>query len=152
MSPARSKPSGETTTCPWCSATVPVESAVCPSCGAQLRETTEGDVLGVTQIDPSAVSRVRRVKPRRLTSWITGESPVEEEETGGKIEPPSPDVKREMLKMELAAIDAELEARAAQAAANRDLPPEAVKALDAAPLPEPAQPSESAKPAEPGAS
>lgn len=124
MSPARKKPSGETTTCPWCSATVPIEAAICPSCGAQLRETAEGDVLGVTQIDPSAASRVRRVKPRRLTSWLTGDDPVEEEEAGGKIEPASPDVKREMLKLELAAIDAELEARAAQAAANRDLPPE----------------------------
>ena len=127
MSPARSKPSGETTTCPWCSATVPVEAAVCPSCGAQLRETAAGDVLGVTQIDPSAVSRVRRVKPRRLTSWITGDTPGEEEEAGGKVEPLSPDVKREMLKLELAAIDAELEARAAAAAANRDLPPEAAE-------------------------
>jgi hypothetical protein len=103
---------------------VPIEAGTCPSCGAQLREKADGDVLGVTQIDPSAASRIRRVKPRRLTSWLTGEGPAEEE-AGGKIEPPSPDVKREMLKMELAALDAELEARAAQAAANRDLPPEA---------------------------
>jgi len=123
MSPARRKPSGETATCPWCSATVPVEAATCPSCGAQLREAAEGDVLGVTQIDPSAVSRARRVKPRRLTSWLTGDSPAEEE-AGGKIEPASPDVKREMLKMELAAIDAELEAKAAQAQANSALPPD----------------------------
>lgn len=129
MSPARSprtprsKPSGETATCPWCSATVPIEATTCPSCGAQLREAAEGDVLGVTQIDPSAVSRVRRVKPRRLTSWLTGESPVEEE-NGGKIEPPSEAVRREMLRIELAAIDAELEAKAAQAAANRELPPD----------------------------
>lgn len=128
MSPARSKPSGETTTCPWCSATVPVETATCPSCGAQLREAAEGDILGVTQIDPSAVSRVRRVKPRRITSWLTGEGPAEDEESGGKVEPPSPDVRREMLKLELAAIDAELEAKAAAAAANRDLPPEDAKA------------------------
>jgi len=128
MSPARrSKPSGEMTTCPWCSATVPVEAAICPSCGAQLREAVEGDILGVTQIDPSAVSRARRVKPRRLTSWLTGDTPVEEEETGGKIEPPSPDVRREMLKLELAAIDAELEAKAAAAAANKDLPPDDAK-------------------------
>jgi hypothetical protein len=133
MSPARKKPSGKTTTCPWCSATVPVEAAVCPSCGAQLRETAEGDVLGVTQIDPSAASRVRRVKPRRLTSWLTGEDPVEEDEAGGKIEPASPDVKREMLKLELAAIDAELEARAAQAAANRDLPPETAEPAEPGP-------------------
>jgi hypothetical protein len=122
MSPARSKPSAETTTCPWCSATVPVDAVTCPSCGAQLREAAEGEVLGVTQIDPSAVSRVRRVKPRRLTSWLTGDVPAEEEETGGKIEPPTDDVRREMLKMELAAIDAELEAKAAQAAANERLP------------------------------
>jgi hypothetical protein len=134
MSPARKKPSGETITCPWCSATVPVEAAICPSCGAQLREAAEGDVLGVTQIDPSAVSRVRRVKPRRLTSWLTGDSPSEDE-AGGKIEPPSPDVRREMLKLELAAIDAELEAKAAQAQANRTLPPD-----------------DAAAPAEPGSS
>ena len=133
MSPARSKPSGETTTCPWCSATVPVEAATCPSCGAQLRDSVDGDVLGVTQIDPSAVSRARRVKPRRLTSWLTGDTSVEDEDSGGKIEPPSPDVKREMLKMELAAIDAELEARAAQAAANRELPREAAEPAEPGP-------------------
>jgi hypothetical protein len=51
----------------------------------------------------------------------------DEEEAGGKVEPPSPDVKAEMLKMELAAIDAELEARAARAAANRELPPDAAE-------------------------
>jgi hypothetical protein len=135
MSPARRKSSGETTTCPWCSATVPLETVTCPSCGAQLRDAANGDILGVTQIDPSAVSRVRRVKPRRLTSWLTGETATEEDEMGGKIEPPSPDVKREMLKLELAAIDAELEAKAAQAAANRILPAED--------LPPPAEPSSS---------
>ena len=123
MSPARRKSTGESTTCPWCSASVPIEATTCPSCGAQLREAAEGDVLGVTQVDPSAVSRVRRVKPRRITAWLTGESPAEEE-NGGKIEPPSEAVKREMLRIELAAIDAELEAKAAQAAANRELPPD----------------------------
>jgi ribosomal protein L40E len=137
MSPAR-KRSGDKVTCPWCSASVPAAAATCPSCGAQLRDAAEGDILGVTQIDPSAVSRVRRVKPRRLTAWLTGETPMEEDATGGKVEPPSEDVRREMLKMELAAIDAELEAKAAQAAANRELPPEEI--------------SEKAKPAEPGPS
>ena len=124
MSPARKKPaSGGTSTCPWCSATVPIEAVTCPSCGAQLREAAEGDVLGVTQIDPSAVSRVSRVKPRRITAWLTGETPAQDE-NGGKIEPPSEAVKQEMLRIELAAIDAELEAKAAQAAANRELPPD----------------------------
>jgi hypothetical protein len=123
VSPTRRKSSGQTEKCPWCSATVPVEAATCPSCGASLREAAEGDVLGVTQIDPSAASRIKRVKPRRFTAWLTGESPIEEE-TRGKIEPPSEEVRREMLRLELAAIDAELEAKALQAAAQRNLPPE----------------------------
>ncbi len=134
MSPARSKPSGETTTCPWCSATVPVEAATCPSCGAQLRESAEGDVAGVTQIDPNVTSRLRRAKPRRLTAWLTGDGPAEDE-TGGKIEAPSEEVRREMLRLELAAIDAELEAKATAAAANKALPPE--EALAAPPPPAP---------------
>jgi hypothetical protein len=130
VSPARKKPSGETTTCPWCSATVPVEATTCPSCGAQLREAAEGDVLGVTQIDPSATLRIKRIKPRRFTAWLTGETPVEDD-AGGKIEPPSEEVRREMLRLELAALDAEIEAKALQAkaaaaaeAAEKELPPE----------------------------
>lgn len=133
MSPARRKAtaepsSGETTTCPWCSAAVAVEAATCPSCGASLRDAVEGDVLGVTQIDPAAVARATRIKPRRITAWLTGDATVDEE-TGGKVEPPSEEVRREMLRLRLAAIDAELEAKASQAAAQRDL------ALDDAPEP-----------------
>jgi hypothetical protein len=127
MSPARRKdaegPSpAEMTTCPWCSATVPATSITCPSCGASLRDAADGDIAGVTQIDPMALARIRRIKPRgRITSWLTGDSTVDEE-TGGKVEPPSEEVRREMLRLELAAIDAELEAKAQAAAAQRDLP------------------------------
>ncbi|HYK95345.1 MAG TPA: zinc-ribbon domain-containing protein [Candidatus Dormibacteraeota bacterium] len=126
MSPARRKDdqspnAGETTTCPWCSATVPATAVTCPSCGASLRDAADGDVAGVTQVDPQAIARVRRVKPRRLTSWLTGDGTAEDE-TGGTVEPPTEEVRREMLRLELAAIDAELEAKAQQAAAQRDLP------------------------------
>lgn len=126
MSPARkkddeSKASGQTTTCPWCSATVPAEAATCPSCGAQLRDVAEGDILGVTQIDPSAASRLRRIKPRRITAILTGDGTVDEE-AGGRVEPPSEAVRREMLRLELAAIDAEIEAKAQQAKAQQELP------------------------------
>ena len=125
MSPARKKVEGaaspdDKTTCPWCSASVPVEAATCPSCGASLRDEVDGEVLGVTQIDPAAVARARRIKPRRITSWLTGDGTVEEE-SGGKVEPPTEEVRREMLKLELAALDAEIEAKAQQAAAQRDL-------------------------------
>jgi hypothetical protein len=123
MSPARKKSSGETTTCPWCSSAVPVEATTCPSCGASLRDAVEGDVAGVTQIDLAAVAGIKRIKTRRITSWLTGDGDAEDE-TGGKVEPPSEEVRREMLRLKLAAIDAELEAKALQAAAQRDLPPD----------------------------
>jgi hypothetical protein len=121
MSPARKKSSGETTTCPWCSSSVPVEATTCPSCGASLRDAVEGDVAGVTQIDLAAVAGIKRIKTRRITSWLTGDGDAEAE-SGGKVEPPSEEVRREMLRLKLAAIDAELEAKATQAAAQRDLP------------------------------
>jgi ssDNA-binding Zn-finger/Zn-ribbon topoisomerase 1 len=126
MSPARKqndKAAGtdETATCPWCSATVPVTAVKCPSCGASLRDAADGEVAGVTQIDPAAIARVRRIKPRRLTSWLTGDGSVDDE-SGGTVEPPTEEVRREMLRIELAAIDAELETKSQQAAAQRDLP------------------------------
>jgi hypothetical protein len=121
MSPARKKSTGETTTCPWCSSAVPVEATTCPSCGASLRDAVEGDVAGVTQIDLAAVAGIKRIKSRRITSWLTGDGAAEDE-SGGKVEPPSEEVRREMLRLKLAAIDAELEAKATQAAAQRDLP------------------------------
>jgi hypothetical protein len=126
MSPAR-KPGADAAspadliTCPWCSASVPATAATCPSCGAALRDAADGDIAGVTQIDPAAILKTRRIKPRgRLMSLLTGDGP-EEDESGGKVEPPSDEVRREMLKLELAALDAELETKAQQAAAQRDL-------------------------------
>jgi hypothetical protein len=121
MSPARKKASGETTTCPWCSSTVPVEAATCPSCGASLRDAADGDILGVTQVDPAAVVRTKRVRSRNIAAFLgVGDGPDDEESTG-KVEPPSEAVKREMLRLELAAIDAEIEAKAQTAAAQAAL-------------------------------
>jgi hypothetical protein len=129
MSPAskkrsRAKSSGETTTCPWCSATVPIEAATCPSCGASLRDAAEGDILGVTQVDPAAVVRTTRIRPRNIAAFLgVGDGPADEEPTG-KVEPPSEEVRREMLRLELAAIDVEIEAKAKEAAAQQALPPD----------------------------
>lgn len=127
MSPASRKPSGpkgsgETTTCPWCSATVPVEAATCPSCGASLRDAAEGDILGVTQVDPAAVVRSKRIRSVNIAAFLgVGDGPTEED-SGGKVEPPSDAVRQEMLRLRLAAIDAEIEAKAKEAAANAALP------------------------------
>jgi hypothetical protein len=118
MSPASKKASGATTTCPWCSATVPIEAATCPSCGASLRDAADGDILGVTQVDPAAVVRTKRIRSRNIAAFLgVGDGPDDEESTG-KVEPPTEAVKREMLRLELAAIDAEIESKAQAAAAQ----------------------------------
>ena len=123
MSPASKKSSGETTTCPWCSATVPVEAATCPSCGASLRDAADGEILGVTQVDPAAVVRTKRIRTRNFAAFLgVGDAP-DEDDSAGKVEPPSDEVRREMLRLELAAIEAELEAKTKEAEANLALPP-----------------------------
>lgn len=124
MSPAaRKSAGGETSTCPWCSATVPAEATTCPSCGASLRDAAEGDILGVTQVDPAAAARARRIRsPRAIAAFLgVGDGPIEDEPVG-KVEPPSDEVLQEMLRLELAALDAEIEAKSKEAAAQQALP------------------------------
>ena len=123
--PASHRSEDETTTCPWCSASVPVEAVTCPSCGASLRDAAEGEILGVTQVDPAAVARTKRIKSRNIAAFLgVGDGPADEDESGGKVEPPSDEVRREMLRLELAAIDAELAARTKEVEAQRALQPE----------------------------
>lgn len=125
MSPAKQPSMDDTSTCPWCSATVPAEVAKCPSCGASLRDVVSEDVAGVTQVDLAATSRLSRLKPPgRVAMWLGAERTTENPELSGRIEPPSEEVRKEMLRLELAAIDAEIEAKKAQAEAERMLPPE----------------------------
>jgi hypothetical protein len=125
MSPSKSKPAGETSTCPWCSAQVAVDVSRCPACGAALRDAVDDEVPGVTQVDPSATSRLARLKPPgRIAMWLGAERTTENPELSGRIEPPSDDVRKEMLRLELAAIDAEIEAKTTLAEAQRNLPPE----------------------------
>jgi hypothetical protein len=112
--------SSETATCPWCSTQVPVAAATCPNCGASLRDAADGEIAGVTQVDPGAVLRTKRIKPRGIAAWLVGEREAEQPVIG-KVEPPSDEVRREMLRLELAAIDAELEAKKQVAEANREL-------------------------------
>ncbi|HUG28965.1 MAG TPA: hypothetical protein VMQ65_00415 [Candidatus Limnocylindria bacterium] len=124
MSPAvRKRGRGETATCPWCSATVPAEATTCPSCDASLRDAADGDILGVTQVDPAAVARARRIRsPRNIVAFLgVGDGPAEDEPIG-KVEPPSDEVRQEMLRLELAALDAEIEAKFKEASAQQALP------------------------------
>jgi hypothetical protein len=122
--PAAAEATAANETCPWCSATVSARAAKCPSCGASLRDAVDEDILGVTQIDPGAVSRASRIKPGRLATWLGAEDTASTTDLGGHVEPPSKEVREEMLRLELAAIDAEIEAKKQAAEAAKILPDE----------------------------
>jgi hypothetical protein len=103
--------------CPWCSAALPdPEATRCPSCGAALREAAPADVPGVTQVDVEAVLKRRPVaqRSRGLIGWLSGEY---QSEAPGTLAPPADEVRREMLRLELAALEAEVHAQQAEAAA-----------------------------------
>jgi hypothetical protein len=123
--------------CMWCSAELPSDhETTCPTCGATLIGEGDSQVPGVTAIDAEAIIRAGRdVKPRqrsRLMSWISGEYPEDEAPAPpGSLEPPSADVRREMLRLELEAQVANLQAEAGAMAAEQ-----AVDAVDAGASPE----------------
>jgi hypothetical protein len=119
-------PSAGSSVCPWCSAEVPAGRHTCPACGANLVEAGESTVPGLTAIDPAAVLRNVRTTgaaPRRsrILSLITGEEPDDLGATTGSpaaLAPPPPDVRREMLRMEIAAEISNLTAEADSIAAD----------------------------------
>ena len=89
----------------------------CPSCGAHLTSAAgaEPDIKGVTSLDPLAIIQARAdvARPRnRIMSFITGEAPGESEPTANpeSLAPPDDAVRREMLRLELEAERADLEA------------------------------------------
>lgn len=101
--------------CPWCSADLPsADVERCPSCGAALKEP-DAAVPGVTQIDVEAIlkGRTPTQRPRGLIGWLSGEYDAGKPEAPppGTLEPPDEAVRREMLRLELAALEAEVLAR-----------------------------------------
>jgi hypothetical protein len=104
---------------------VPAEASRCPSCGAALRDGVDDEVPGVTQVDLKATSRLARLKPGRVAMWLGAERTTDDPSLSGRIEPPSEEVRKEMLRLELAALDAEIEVKTTLAEAQRSLPLEA---------------------------
>ena len=110
---------GPITRCPWCSAELSIPGAEqCLACGATLASQTGGpdpEIRGVTTLDPEAILRARAdvARPKsRILSFITGEAPPE---TAGPASPeslarPPNEVRREMLRLELEAQQADLAA------------------------------------------
>ena len=108
---------GTTPRCQWCSAPLPAADLnICPSCGATLSSAPDtGEIRGVTTLDTEAIlrSRSEASRPRsRLLSFITGEEPVElgGPEEAESLAPPDDAVRREMLRLQLEAERADLEA------------------------------------------
>jgi hypothetical protein len=109
---------GLTASCPWCSAPLPAPDAPeCPSCGAHLLGGEDVEVPGVTAIDP-ALARIAaapmKVK-RTFGSLLVGddnEIPPPTEAEMPALARPDAEVRREMLRLEMEARLAELQADA----------------------------------------
>lgn len=100
--------------CPWCSAAVTPETAVCPSCKAILRTDEDHDLPGVTSVDAAALLTRRAPQRSRLLSWLGGEE-VEPTTTTSDVQAiarPDEDVQREILRLELEAKISNLQAEA----------------------------------------
>jgi hypothetical protein len=102
--------------CPWCSAALVPDAIVCPSCGANLVADGDPNVPGVTAIDAASLVRSKSPpQPRsRLLSWISGEyqADLPSKAEAQAIAPPDDDVRREILRLELEAQVANLQAEA----------------------------------------
>jgi hypothetical protein len=112
-------PESTVSVCPWCSANYTGDPDTCPSCGAALAvdPATDPALPGLTAIDAAAIVRAKTpvARPRnRLLSWISGDyqddTPSATE--AGALAPPDLDVRREMLRLELEAEVANLQAEA----------------------------------------
>jgi hypothetical protein len=111
--------SSPATRCPWCSALLTDDASdTCPSCNATLAAApgAEGDIKGVTTLDTDAIIRARsevvRPKSNRLISFITGEVPVDvpDPASAESLAPPDNAVRREMLRLQLEAERADMQA------------------------------------------
>lgn len=105
--------------CPWCSATYTGDPERCPSCNATLTGDAALDpsLPGLTAIDAAAIVRSKepvKKSRNRLLSWISGEYPDQgpDKVEAGALAPPDPAVRREILRLELEAEVASLQAEA----------------------------------------
>jgi hypothetical protein len=139
--------SAEAGRCPWCSAALPVADAEeCPSCRARLVEEAGVEIPGLTSVDPvllAAAAAPRKVK-RNLATLLVGsdnETPLPSLAEMPALALPAADVRREMIRLEmdarLASLQAEVSARNAEGAVwlARDATLEATPAAAPAPTP-----------------
>jgi hypothetical protein len=123
-SPAPANPTPSLARCPWCSATLESAANPCPSCGAQPQGPEGQSIPGVTEIDPRAIQRRSlALETPSLGSLLMGGVDTERP-TGADLPAlalPDATVRREMLRLELDATRARLEAEADALAAEEAL-------------------------------
>jgi hypothetical protein len=101
--------------CPWCSAALSDATVdKCPSCGAQLIHASgaEPNLPGVTALDAEAILRARSEAGRNrggLLGFLTGRDlpEVTGTESAESLAPPEDAVRREMLRLQLEAEQAD---------------------------------------------
>ena len=106
--------------CPWCSAAIVPGSPTCASCGASLESEEDRDVPGLTAVDTAILRGEKKEQPpasrNRLLSWISGDYTVEPApltpSEAQALAPPDPEVQREIIRLELEAEVANLQAEA----------------------------------------
>lgn len=135
--------------CPWCSSPLDDTSVpTCPSCGAALQAQVEGDLPGVTEVDAMALAAQRRARGGGVRALIG----LTDEDTAGSPagslpEPPSEDVRREMLRLRIDALEAEIEAQTAALAAAKAAAAASGMTMNATtPQPEPRPAAETSPP------
>ena len=127
-----------TTVCSWCSTPITEGMTECPSCGANLIPDGDPNVPGLTAVDAASIIRSKApAQPRsRLLSWLSGEyaTDLPSKSEQHAIAPPDLDVRREIVRLELEAEVANLqaEADALRSEAAVEGRAEEVEALDAA--------------------
>jgi hypothetical protein len=102
--------------CPWCSALLTEATAEkCPSCGAQLSHTSgaEPTLPGVTALDTDAILRARSDAGRSkggILGFLTNRDLPEASgtESAESLNPPEDAVRREMLRLQIEAEQADL--------------------------------------------
>ncbi len=111
--------------CPWCSAELPdPEAKTCPSCQANLVGEVDKQLPGLTAVDIEKLAYRRAAPPKksRIMSWISGdldyEDATEPVAPPGSLDRPPIEVRREMLRLERAALIADLTAEAGSITAD----------------------------------
>jgi hypothetical protein len=116
-----------TLVCSWCSTENVDGSVTCRNCGANLVPDNDAEVPGVTAVDAASIIRSRTTgqPDNPVLAWLNSEH-------SKAIAPPDDEVRREILRLELEAEVANLQAEADAMAADAALEAEDVAAEDVA--------------------